>query len=412
MKALTYDTGPVGWTIRKAAGFVTNRAYYGVLSGLRLVERPTPALPGAGWVRLKTILGGVCGTDLALVAQRNHPATILQSFARFPAVLGHENLAVIDEVGGDVGDWQAGQRVCVEPATGCLARDVTTPCDQCAAGRTSLCEHTGDDRLPPRALIGLNSLTGGSWAGYFVAHASQLHAVPDAVQDDVAILIDPIASAAHAVLRRPPRLGERVLVVGSGIVAFGVIAFVRALKCDNAITVIARHAFQADLARRLGATSVIEHPRGGDNAERYDAVAAAVGGRRIPARFGNQAMLGGFDLTYAVTASGSGMTDALKWTRSRGVVVAVGTSGITLLDTTPVWFDELEVVGANGRQIEEVEGRRVHTYDLVAEWIAEGRLDLSPIPVSRYRLSDYRTAFAHLLSRGRHPIVKAVFDPS
>ncbi|MBN2560967.1 MAG: alcohol dehydrogenase catalytic domain-containing protein [Phycisphaerae bacterium] len=417
MKALVYSVAPVRWAFCKAVGLAWKRVYYGAVAPLRLVDRPIPELPGTDWVRLKTILGGICGTDLALVAQRGHPATILQAFSRFPAVLGHENVAVIDQIGSDVTDWRRGQRVCVEPAIGCRGRGIHPPCPECAAGRSTLCQHAGDDRLPPRALIGLNTLTGGSWAQYFVAHQSQLHAVPDAVADDVAILVDPVASAAHAVLRRRPLPGESILVHGSGIIALGIVASIRALGHDNDITLIARHAFQADLAARLGATNVLRPPprhrrlRRTSMADRYDAVARQVRGKRLAGRFGNQALIGGFDLTFDCTGTGIGLTDAIKWTGSRGTVVAVGTSGITLLDTTSIWFEELSVIGANGRQIETCDGKKLHTYDLIFDWLQSDRLKLSVIPVTRFKLADYGRAFAHLLNRGRHPIVKAAFEP-
>ncbi|HKQ47245.1 MAG TPA: alcohol dehydrogenase catalytic domain-containing protein [Phycisphaerae bacterium] len=411
MKALVYDVSPFRWVICKVAGAVAQRAYYGALSGLRLVDRPMPELPGPGWVRLKTRLGGICGTDLALITQRQHPATILQAFASFPAVLGHENVATIDQVGDGVDDYRIGQRVCVEPALGCRARGTDALCRQCAAGRSSLCESAAENGFPPRSLIGLNARTGGSWAEYFVAHHSQLHLVNDSISDEVAVLLDPIASAAHAVLRRRPKPGEAILVCGSGIVALGIIAAIRALGHDNPITILARHAFQGELAGALGATSILRIPRGAGNAERYDAIADAVGGRRLAGRFGNQALIGGFDLTFDCIGTGTSLTDAMKWTRSRGTVVLVGTSGIALVDTTPLWFNEIQVVGANGRQIECDGERPIHTYQLVLEWLRAGRLDLSAIPVARYKLSEYRTALGHLLARGRHPIVKAVFDP-
>lgn len=410
MKALVYDTSPLRWMLCWSATRLVRSACYGPLSGLRLMEQNVPQLPGPRWVRLRTLLGGVCGTDLNLIALRQHPATLLQAFAEFPATLGHENVAVIDAVGPDVHDWRAGQRVCVEPAIGCPGRGREPLCPQCAAGRASLCECAGDARLPPRALIGLNRLTGGSWAEYFVAHESQLHAVPDAVPDEQAVLVDPIASAAHAVLRRVPRDGETVLVNGSGIIALGIIASLRALGRDNLVTALARHEFQAQLARKLGASDAILVPRSSGNVERYDAVARRIGGRRIAARFGNQAFVGGYDLVYDCTGSGKGMTDAMKWTRSRGTMVCVGTSGITLLDTTPIWFDELEVIGANGRQIECENGAARHSYELVLDWMASGRLNLSVVPISRYRLDDYRVALGHLFNRAKHNVIKAAFD--
>jgi threonine dehydrogenase-like Zn-dependent dehydrogenase len=411
MKALVYNTSPLRWTVCKAVGAFTARAYYGAVSPLKLVERPVPALPSPEWVRLRTILGGVCGTDLALIAQRNHPATILQNYARFPTVLGHENVAAIDEVGSEVPDWRPGQRVCVEPAPGCHARGTGSLCPQCAAGRTSLCEWVGDKQTPPRALMGLNALTGGSWAEYFVAHHTQLHAVPDQASDEAAALVDPIASAAHAVLRRRPGANETILINGSGIIGLGIVASIRALGHENPITVMARHSFQAELARKLGATDIVRVPRGSTSRDRYDAVAERCGGQRLAARFGNQDLLGGFDLTFDCTGTGSGLSDAIKWTRSRGTLVAVGTSGITLLHTTSVWFNELHIVGANGRQTESVDGQAIHTYDLVLDWLRAGKLDLSQTAVERCKLDDYQTLFRRLLSGGRHHIIKAAFEP-
>jgi threonine dehydrogenase-like Zn-dependent dehydrogenase len=411
MRALVYDVKPARWMLCKAAGFLSKRAYYGLLSGLRLANLPVPELPGPDWVRVRTRLGGVCGTDLALITLRQHPATILQAFASFPAVLGHENIATIDRVGEGVHGWSVGQRVCVEPALGCEARGRHPPCRQCAAGLFSQCERADENGLPPRALIGLNTKTGGSWAEYFVAHQSQLHAVDDAVSDDIAVLLDPIASAAHAVMRRRPKDGDSILVCGSGIIALGVVAALRCLGHDNAITILARHPFQAELAMKLGATSTIRLPREASHAKRYDAIAEKVGGRRVPGRFGNQGVLGGYDLTFDCIGTGRSLTDAMKWTRSRGTVILVGTSGISLVDTTPLWFDELHVIGANGRQIECDGQRPIHTYDLVLDWIRSGRLDLSAIPVSRFKLTDYRTPLSQLLSRGKYPIVKAAFEP-
>ncbi len=410
MQALVYNVTPPAWLARKAVGLVTPRAFYGAMSGLRLVEMPKPDLPGDDWVRLRTILGGICGTDLALVAQRNHPNTILRCFSSFPAVLGHENVCEIDAVGAEAGDWQRGVRVLVEPTLGCVGRGVNPPCAFCEAGLTSLCEAPTRGALPSRALIGLNTRTLGSWAPYFVAHRSQLYAVPDGIGDDVAVLIDPMASAAHAVLRRPPRSSEHVLVHGSGIVALGIIGAIRAMGFDNRITLFGRHAYQGELARAMGASDVVLLPRGASFLDRYEAAAKSSGGQRLKGTAGNQMLLGGFDLTYDCTGSGLGISDSCKWTRSRGTVVLVGTSSISMVDTTAVWFNELEIVGANGRQIETHGGHRRHTYEVLIDWITEGRIDLSLLPVTRYRLADYRSAFADLLARRRRGIVKAVFQ--
>ena len=216
------------------------------LSGLRLRDVPEPDLPGADWVRLRTLLGGVCGTDLNLVLQRLHPANILRSFTSFPIVLGHENVAVIDQVGSAVSGWEVGQRVTVESSLSCVVRGISPMCPQCAAGRFSLCDNYLEGNLPRGTMLGMNNFTGGSWAPHFVAHISQLHPVPDALDDETAVLVDPLACALHGVLRHRPADDERVLVQGAGIIGMGVVLGLRALGCGAAVTTLVRHPHQAE----------------------------------------------------------------------------------------------------------------------------------------------------------------------
>lgn len=423
MKALTFDIRRIRWPFCKAAGWLTPRAFWSRLSGLRLREVPTPTLwtvrgraggPDGRWVRLRTILGGVCGTDIAAVFQRTHPASILRVMTRFPVVLGHENVAVIEEVGEGATEWRVGQRVIVEPSLSCVVRGIDPPCVPCAAGRFTLCERfldPGPGNLPPGMMIGWNSFTGGSWSREFLAHASQLHAVPDGVSDEEAIVVDPVASAVHAVLRRLPENGEHVLVVGGGIVGIGVAKAIRALGSVAKVTALVRHGHQAEWMRAAGADEAIVSPRGDSAAERYDAVASAVGGRRLASMFGNQAFIGGYDLTYDCIGTGQSLTDAMKFTRARGQVVLVGTSQIAVVDTTPLWLTELSLIGCNGRQMESYGGRRMHTYDVVLDLQKGGRLSLQGLLTHTFRLCDYRSAFAALVTRGRSGVIKIAFRP-
>lgn len=411
MRAVTYDISPPRWIACKIASLAWRGVYLSRLSTLRMREIPEPKLPGPDWVKLRTIYGGVCGTDLALITSRNHPNTTLQQYAAFPAVLGHENVATIDAIGEDVVNWKVGDRVCVDPALGCRGRGIDPPCPNCAAGLDSICEAPPDDRSPPRALLGLNRMTLGSWAPYFLAHRSQLHRVPVDVSNEIAILIDPIASAAHAVLRRPPQADEKILVQGAGIVALGVIASIRALGHDHRVVAIVRNSSQADLAKRMGATDCIIASRNQKKRDRYDAMAHETGGTRVEGRMGNQSMIGGCDLIYDCSGQGIGLSDALQWTRSRGTVVVVGTTGIAMTDTTPVWFSEVNVLGANGRQFESIDGERKHTYDVVFDWIRGGKIDLSALPTACVPLSDYRRGLAMMIQRPRANVVKVYFRP-
>ncbi|MFW6066585.1 MAG: alcohol dehydrogenase catalytic domain-containing protein, partial [Planctomycetota bacterium] len=106
----------------KLLGAVRPSCRLGRLGGLRVRDIPAPELPGDDWVRVRTLLGGICGTDVALVAQKQPPDSILQAFSSLPAVLGHENVAVVETVGEDVDDGWLGRRVCVEPTLCCEVR--------------------------------------------------------------------------------------------------------------------------------------------------------------------------------------------------------------------------------------------------------------------------------------------------
>ncbi len=410
MLALTFDVHPVRWALCKAAGWVSPAAFWSPLSGLKLRRVPKPDLPSPHWVRLRPIMGGLCGTDLASIFQRHHPASILQVFSSFPALLGHENVSIIDEVGPGVTGWQPGERVVVEPTLGCAAREIKPLCSACAAGRFTLCQHFRTGPLPVGSMIGWNSFTGGSWSQSFVAHESQLYRVPPEVTDEEAVLTDPIAGALHAVLRRPPRDDESILIVGGGLLGMGVMGSIRALGSECRSVALVRHEQQGQTMRRFGADELVVSPRSDNQKKRYAKVAHTVAGSIFPSKFGHQAFVGGFDVVYDCIGSGQSLTDSMKYARAGGTVVEVGTSQIALVDTAPLWFDELTVLGANGRAFEEYNGRRLHTYEIVFDFVRSGRLNLKGLVTHRFKVQEYREALRVLTRRGQSGAIKAVFQ--
>ncbi len=412
MRALTLDIPAWRWAACKALARVRRSVYTSALSGLRLRELPEPELPGPDWVRLRTSLGGICGTDLNLILMRLHPANILRSFTELPIVLGHENVAVIDQVGSAVDGWEVGRRVCVEPSLSCAVRGISPPCPPCEAGLFSLCENFLNGTLPRGTMLGACSFVGGSWATCFLAHQSQLHAVPDSLSDEAAVLVDPLSCALHGVLRHRPGDNERVLIQGAGIIGLGVAACLQALGCRARVTALVRHTFQAERMQAYGANEVIVSPRRDSAARRYDRIAAAVGGKRVAAAFGNQALIGGFDVVYDCIGTGASLTDAMKFTRARGTTVGLGTSQICLVDTTPLWFSELNLIGVYGRQLEAAPGGPPrHTYGLVLDLLASGKLKVDGLLTHTFGLGEYRRALGTLLSRKRAPAIKVAFRP-
>jgi D-arabinose 1-dehydrogenase-like Zn-dependent alcohol dehydrogenase len=74
-------------------------------------DRPAPK-PGAGEVPIEVHARGICGTDLE-VLHGNYGTSA------YPVIPGHEYAGLVIDVGADVTDVKAGDRVSVDPNLEC-----------------------------------------------------------------------------------------------------------------------------------------------------------------------------------------------------------------------------------------------------------------------------------------------------
>ena len=161
-------------------------------------------------------LSGICGTDMGTITAKSSPA--LAPYVSFPSVMGHEVVADVIEVGEAVDHCQPGDRVVIDPFISCYVRGLE-PCPSCARGFTARCERaagdeSGDQLQAPGMILGFCRELPGAWAERMVVHRSQVFQVPDALSDEVAVLVEPLAVCVHAALKRLPAPGDRVLVLG------------------------------------------------------------------------------------------------------------------------------------------------------------------------------------------------------
>ncbi len=407
MKAIWMDFSlpRMAWT--RIAGRLNRHAYWGKLAPLTFGERPEPDLPGEDWVKVRTLYGGICGSDISTVTLAQRPDTILRPHVSYPMLLGHENLARVVEVGPAVDDVWVGKRVCVEPTLCCRPRGIEPVCDACADGILGACRNFSQpgNGLPAGVAIGYNHRTGGSWGETFVAHRSQLFEVDESIDDETGILVDPLACALHGVMRAIPADDEQVLVVGAGIVGLGVVTTLRALGCKARIIVDARHEFQIDAAVHLGANQAISAGRPG-SAERYEALAELCGARVARGMFGTRVLSGGFDVIFDCVGSGKSIQDSLRTVRGGGKIVMLGTNNATGVDWTPVWFRELQILGVNGRRIEDWNGQKANSYAIILELLAEGKLKTEGLLTHTFPLTDFRAALAAVTAKRASGAIK------
>ena len=119
-----------------------------------------------------------------------------------PFVPGHE---VVGEV---TTGPRRGERVVVEPALGC-ARAGSTRVPGVRRGPARLCRNVTAGSVSAGLQIGYCRDTGGGWSEGLVAHSSQLHTVPDALTDEDAVLVEPLACSLHAARSPRPAPGRR-----------------------------------------------------------------------------------------------------------------------------------------------------------------------------------------------------------
>jgi threonine dehydrogenase-like Zn-dependent dehydrogenase len=413
MQAIVYEVNPVGWATCKWLRHFWPGCLFSRLAGLSLRQIEPPSLPADDWVRVRTLLAGICGTDLSLLAQKQPPNSLLQAFSSMPMVLGHEALGEVVEVGPAVDRAWLGRRVCVDPTLACEARGIDPPCPRCREGLYGACQNfgasgLGRSKLPPGTCIGYNSRTGGAFAENFVAHVSQLAAVPEGVPDELAVLTDPLACSLHAVLRLDLSRVRDILIYGAGVLGLGVVAALRTVGYADRIDALDLCEYLGELASALGADEMLHLPP--ENRARFEIVARRTGGTVQRARFGNYMLSGGYDAVIDCVGSRRSITESLKWTASRGQMVMLATGHGRGADLTPIWFTELTVLGTYGRQIENWRGRRIGTYQLVHELMAAGKLNVSAMLTHKFPLSQYRRAMETGANKSAHKAVKVAFD--
>lgn len=404
MQAIEYRFSVPRYLLSRAVGKRSPSVHYGRFSSIRLTHLPKPSLKGPEWAKLRPIASGICGTDIGIITGQASPS--LEPFSSFPAVLGHEILASVDELGGAIDDISPEQRVVVDPFLHCRVRGLP-PCANCVEGRTSLCRNMTAGDLAPAMIMGTCRDLLGGWTEQIVAHRSQLFPVPAEISDDKAVLIEPLSVSLHAVLIAPPPAGSTVLVIGGGTVGLCTVAALRLLGITSHITLLARYEFQRQLGVRLGADET--PPPGSDKA--LELVEARMGARLLKPTLGRRVPDWGFDYVYDCVGAPNSLDDALRTTRSGGTLVLLGGAGeIRKLDWAFVWAKEMRVLGSCGYGLEAWRGQRCHTFEVAMQLLRENPdYPLHRLISHRYPLAEYQTAFQTVLDRRTSQATKVLF---
>jgi L-iditol 2-dehydrogenase len=204
--------------------------------GFELTEVAVPVI-GPGEVLLEMRACGLCGTDLAKLANPEH-ATGLR--------LGHELAGVVREVGAGPRRFGPGDRILVAHHVPCGT------CWACRHGHESMCPQFKATNIDP-----------GGFAELIRVPAIHLErvafALPATMSFEVASFTEPLACAVRALHRSQVQPGDRLAVVGGGGMGLLIAQALAARGAQPLVLDIAEA--RLDLARRLGLSRLVNPVR-------------------------------------------------------------------------------------------------------------------------------------------------------
>ena len=207
---------------------------------IRFEDVPEP-VPGPGEVKIKVSMAGICGTDLKEYAAG--PCIITEE--KIPVTIGHEYAGTVVSTGEGVTGFAPGDRVAA------VGYWVCGECYYCKRHMYNVCSNL--------KFTGLHK--DGCMAEYVVSPSYALYKLPDSVSDAAGALVEPIAVAVHAARISRMRLGDRVAVVGDGIIGLTTLIAVKAAGASEAF-MISKHRGRGQKALSFGASSVINRNDG------------------------------------------------------------------------------------------------------------------------------------------------------
>ncbi len=406
MKAIVFEDSLFRAGLSMVLGKLSDSFHMNLFSPLRFKKNyPEPILPNQNWVKIKTRMSGICGSDVSLV--RMADSMYLYHLVTLPFVPGHENVGDIVEIGDNVTTFNEGDRVVVAGPLPCEIRDLPK-CKNCEQNKPTACLNFDKGDIGNCMFMGYCNKTSGGWSEYFVAHQKQLFKVSNKTSDEDAILVEPLASAIHGVMQAPPETGkEHVAIVGGGIIGLFVASFVKAVWPGVKITAIVKHDFQAKEMEKIGVDSIIR-PRG----DYLKEIAEEVGARYYKPPMERPMLYGeGYDIVYECVGNSHSVDDALRIARPLGKVVIIGVAGMLKnVDWTALVSKELSVLGCWGYGLEYFKGEYKHTFDIALDLIENKKINTEGYVTHKFRIEDYKKALKVAFHKKKHGAIKVAFD--
>ncbi|WP_152392713.1 zinc-dependent alcohol dehydrogenase [Paenibacillus guangzhouensis] len=288
------------------------------------------------------------GTELACLKGRFDEGTVWSTWVRYPFYPGYSMAAQVLKVGEGVDGIQAGDRII------------------CPAGHRQ----------------------------FFLAEAKDAALIPDWIRDEEAVFTQIAKVALLGVLRAEHAFGERVGVVGLGLIGQLVIQYLNRSGARQIIA-IAPESHRLELARRNGATDLLNLPVD----EAFEPIQERTGGKML-------------DTIYDVTGSYAVLSSCTQLTRDLGKVILLGDSTEPSKQSIgpKVVFNSVSILGIHGRMMGGYQGwTETDMNSYIFESIRDGRLNVASLITETVSPLDADSVYSRLAGR-RSDAMGVLFD--
>lgn len=330
---------------------------------MKALLKKTPA-PGASYedigelriqadeLLIKIHRASICGSDMPIYGWNSWAPERFKT----PGTFGHEFCGDVVEVGAGARDFAPGDFVSVESHIFCGL------CYQCRNAQRHVCREM--------KIIGVDGP--GGFGEYAAVPARCAWKHKDRALRDLGSLFEPFGNAVYSVLIEPVST-RSVLVMGCGPQGLFSIAVAKASGASP-IVAVEGSAYRAELARRMGASAVVEPGN-------LDSVLKA--GK----------VNDGYDVVCEMSGAPSAISLAFKAVRSGGRISAFG------LPATKVEIDWANDLIFKGVRVHGIVGREIfETWYKADRLLRSGAVDLGPVVTHTFPLKDYEAGFAAMAS--------------
>ena len=295
MKALVYDTA------------------------LHIDEIPMPT-PAPGEALIRVLAAGICNTDIE----------IRRGYMAYTGVLGHEFVGIVEKTPTD---YLLGKRVVGEI--------------NCICGCCRYCLMEMPNHCLNRTVLGIAGRP-GAFAEYITLPEKNLHIVPTALRDDVAVFAEPLAAAFRITEQIAIGADDHIIILGDGklgqLIAQTIWLYSKNILC------IGKHLWKCDMLTSRG----------------------------IAATLHTEEITGDADIVIDATGSPESLQQALTLVRPEGTVVLKTTcAGRTYLASQDAVVKEVRLIGS-----------RCGPFRPALEALALGTVETRPMISETYPLDD------------------------